>query len=63
MSRRLLITTIFILVFGSSFKDPVSIFNISKGNIVFSSDAPLELIKAESKEICPSVQITLKLAQ
>ena len=51
MSRRLLITTIFILVFGSSFKDPVSIFNISKGNIVFSSDAPLELIKAESNEL------------
>ena len=51
MSRRLLITTIFILVFGSSFKDPVSIFNISKGHIVFSSDAPLELIKAESNEL------------
>lgn len=35
----------------SSFRDPVSIFNISKGNISFSSDAPLELIRAESKEL------------
>lgn len=51
MARRLLITTIFILVLGSSFKDPVSIFNISKGTIIFSSDAPLELIKAESDEL------------
>ena len=39
------------MLFGSSFKDPVSIFNISKGNIIFSSDAPLELIKAASNEL------------
>jgi polyisoprenoid-binding protein YceI len=51
MSRRLLITTIFLLLFGSSFRDPTSVYNISKGSIIFSSDAPLELIKAESNEL------------
>ncbi len=51
MSRRFLITIAFILLLSSSFKDPVSVFNISKGNISFSSDAPLELIKAESNEL------------
>lgn len=51
MFRRFLITAVFILVLGSSFKDPVSIFNITKGNISFSSDAPLELISAVSNEL------------
>ncbi|MDB5198392.1 MAG: YceI family protein [Chitinophagaceae bacterium] len=51
MSRRFLITAAFILLLGSSFKDPVSIFNISRGNISFSSDAPLELITAGSNEL------------
>lgn len=51
MSKRFLITTVFILLLGSSFKDPVSIFNISKGNITFTSDAPLELITAGSNEL------------
>ena len=51
MVRRLLITTVFILVLGSSFREPLSIFNITKGNITFSSDAPLELITAASNEL------------
>jgi Uncharacterized conserved protein len=51
MSRRFLITIAFLLLFGSSFREPLSIFNISKGNISFSSDAPLELIRAESSEL------------
>jgi hypothetical protein len=51
MPRRFLITIIFLLLLSSSFKDPVNVFNISRGNISFSSDAPLELIKAESNEL------------
>ncbi len=51
MFKRFLITAVFILLLGSSFKDPVDIFNISKGNITFSSDAPLELITAGSNEL------------
>ena len=39
------------IIVVSSFKDPFSIFNISKGNISFSSDAPLELIQAASNEL------------
>ncbi len=51
MYNRVLITVAFILLLGSSFKEPLSIFNITKGNISFSSDAPLELIKAESNDL------------
>lgn len=51
MLRRLLITAVFILVLGSSFREPLSIFNITKGKISFSSDAPLELITAVSNEL------------
>ena len=51
MFRQILITAVFVFVFGSSFREPLSIFNITKGNISFSSDAPLELIKAESNEL------------
>ena len=51
MSKRFFITTAFILFLASSFKDPVNIFNISKGNITFTSDAPLELITASSNEL------------
>lgn len=51
MYKRVLITVAFILLLGSSFKEPLSIFNITKGNISFSSDAPLELIKAESNDL------------
>ena len=51
MIRRLLITTVFIFVLGSSFREPFSIFNITKGNISFSSDAPLELITASNNEL------------
>lgn len=51
MYRRFLITSVFVLVLGSSFKDPGTFYNISKGSIVFSSDAPLELIRAESNEL------------
>lgn len=60
MSRRLLITAIFMLMLGSSFKDPMSIFNISRGNIVFSSDAPLELIRAESNELKGLIETSKK---
>jgi len=49
--RQILITSVFVFVFGSSFREPLSIFNITKGNISFSSDAPLELIRAESNEL------------
>lgn len=51
MFRQILITSVFVFVFGSSFREPLSIFNITKGNISFSSDAPLELIRAESNEL------------
>ena len=51
MSKRFIITTVFILFLASSFRDPVNIFNISKGTITFTSDAPLELITASSSEL------------
>lgn len=51
MSRRFIITAVLFLLLSSSFKDPVSIFNISKASISFSSDAPLELITASSNEL------------
>lgn len=51
MSKRIVIVVCVILFFCSSYKVPVIIFNISNGNIAFSSDAPLEMIKASSKEL------------
>ena len=51
MLRRLLITAVLIFLLGSSFREPLSIFNITKGKISFSSDAPLELITAVSNEL------------
>ena len=51
MIRRFLITAIFILSLGSSFREPSVVFNTSKSNITFSSDAPLELITAKSNEL------------
>lgn len=50
MHKRFFITITLILVFAASFK-PVDIFNISKGSIVFTSDAPMELIRASSQEL------------
>lgn len=40
----------FILMMASSFQDP-SFFSVSKGSIHFVSEAPLELIEAESNEL------------
>lgn len=51
MNKRIFITIAFLLMLSSSFKEAVSIFNVSKGNITFTSDAPLELIKAGSNEL------------
>jgi polyisoprenoid-binding protein YceI len=51
MPKRFFITIAFILLLGFSFKEPVDIFNISRATISFSSDAPLELIKASSNEL------------
>ena len=51
MHKRFSITISLLFLLVSSFRDPASIFNIAKGNISFSSDAPLELIRAESKEL------------
>lgn len=51
MPKRFIITTVFMLLLGSSFREPVNIFNISRGKIIFSSDAPLELITAASNEL------------
>lgn len=51
MPKRFLITTLFIMFFAASFREPSNIFNISKGNITFTSDAPLELITASSNEL------------
>ncbi len=51
MPKRFFITTVLLLLLVSSFKEPANIFNISKGNITFSSDAPLELITAVSHDL------------
>jgi polyisoprenoid-binding protein YceI len=51
MIRRFLITAILILLLGSSFREPSVVFNTSKSNITFSSDARLELITAKSNEL------------
>ena len=51
MPKRFLITAFLFLFFASSFKEQVDIFHISKANIVFTSDAPMELIKAGSTEL------------
>ncbi len=51
MSKRFFITALLFLLLGSSFKEPLNIFNISKGNISFSSDAPMELITAGSHDL------------
>ena len=51
MPKRFLITALFIMFFAASFREPSNIFNISKGNITFTSDAPLELITASSNEL------------
>jgi polyisoprenoid-binding protein YceI len=40
-----------VLLLCSSFREPSVVFNISKSNITFSSDAPLELITAGSNEL------------
>ena len=51
MHKRFSITISLLFLLVTSFRDPANIFNIAKGNISFSSDAPLELIRAESKEL------------
>ncbi|MDQ6758036.1 MAG: YceI family protein [Bacteroidota bacterium] len=51
MHKQFFITISLLLFLSSSFKEPLSFFNVSKGNITFSSDAPLELIKAASTEL------------
>jgi polyisoprenoid-binding protein YceI len=51
MSRRFLITIAFSLLLSSSFREPYTFYNTFKGTISFSSDAPLELIRAESPEL------------
>ena len=51
MQKRFSITIFFIFLLSYSFKEPVDIYNVSKGSITFSSDAPLELIKATSNEL------------
>ena len=51
MYKRILITLYAIFFLGSSFREPISIYNVQKSNITFSSDAPLELIKASSNEL------------
>ena len=51
MHKRFSITIILLLFFTVSFREPVDIFNISKGSIVFTSDAPMELIRAGSPEL------------
>lgn len=60
MYRRFLITTVFILLLGSSFREPSAIFNISKSSISFSSDAPLELITAKSNELKGAIETETK---
>ena len=39
------------MLFGSSFRDPMAVYNIQKGFVSFRSDAPLELIKPVSNEL------------
>lgn len=51
MFKKILITTFIIFFLNSSFREPISIYNISKGYIGFKSDASLELIKASSEEL------------
>ena len=60
MTRRLLITAVFILFLGSSFREPTVIFNTSKSIISFSSDAPLELITAKSSELNGAIETETK---
>lgn len=51
MFKKFFIITIFIAFSGMCFKRPVSIFNMTKGTIIFRSEAPLELIQAQSDEL------------
>ena len=51
MYKRIFITLLAIIFLGSSFKEPLNIFNVQKSAISFRSDAPLELIKATSSEL------------
>ena len=50
----------FLFVLGSSFREPSVVFNISKSNISFSSDAPLELITAKSNELKGAIETETK---
>lgn len=51
MTRKFFITIAIILFLGSSFREPLNVFNIARGKISFRSDAPLELITASSDEL------------
>ena len=51
MYKRFTITIFVFLLFSTSFREQADIFNISKGSIVFTSDAPMELIKAISNDL------------
>src|ERR1700733_7851476 len=59
MIKRLFIAFSIILVL-SAFKSASGIFNISKGSISFRSDAPLELIQANSDELKGLIQTDTK---
>ncbi len=51
MYKRILITLNLIILLGSSFKEPLTIYNVQKGLVSFRSDAPLELINPISNEL------------
>lgn len=51
MKKRLSFLIIGVFVMTASFREPVTVLSVSKGSISFKSEAPLEIIKASSKEL------------
>jgi polyisoprenoid-binding protein YceI len=60
MSKKLFLISIFIILFGSSFKGPYSVYTVSKGYIIFRSEAPLEIITARSNELRGGIETDTK---
>lgn len=51
MYKRILLALSYLILLGSTHREPLVIFNIQKGSVSFRSDAPLELIKPFSSEL------------
>lgn len=60
MTKKLSLLVLAVMILSSSFRDPLLVFSVYKGSISFKSEAPLEIIKASSKELKGAIETEKK---